>query len=361
MRASPLLLLLILTTSAEAAAPPPAVSQADARARWLELAKPLWEARLARAAGKPEPSANYPTEPALVFLTAYDLTRETRYAEQAVKQLAYAHDRSVDGLLLASDGLCGRDYQARQIYNFYVAYRILNDERYRKWADDAATAMLKHVPRSPYACRGETHTLFTSDLLDRTGNVKLSNPQRIDPNQNSEIALAFSLLYHERASAHFRNPIAKEIAVEELLASMSLQDMKTGAIPLTENIAGADTAYGAYAAFSWTWCQLLWRDERFEPHVQAAGQWLGTKTDLSKDCTRFYPSHWQGRVPSWQANYCIPIFWYCHVDATKFIADLRERTAHPEQTPGDDPAPLYWAYFDVMGVPREFYLSGQRP
>ena len=131
---------------------------------------------------------------------------------------------------------------------FYVAFRILDEEGYLKWADDAASAMLKHIPRSPYACRGQTHTLFTGDLLDAAGHAKLSNPQRIDPNQNAEIALAFSLLYHDRASGHFHNPAAREIAAEELLASMSLQDMTTGEIPLTGNLPGADTAYVEYAA-----------------------------------------------------------------------------------------------------------------
>jgi hypothetical protein len=359
MRAVPFFVLILAAVApVRAASTPLAVSQTDARARWLELAKPLWEKRLAQARGRATESAHYPTEPALVFLTAYELTRETRFAEQAKKQLEYAHGRGKDGLLLTPEGVCGRDYQARQIYNFYVAFRILDEEGYLKWADDAASAMLKHIPRSPYACRGQTHTLFTGDLLDAAGHAKLSNPQRIDPNQNAEIALAFSLLYHDRASGHFHNPAAREIAAEELLASMSLQDMTTGEIPLTGNLPGADTAYGAYAACSWTWCQLLWHDDRFEPHIQVAGRWLGIKTDLTKDCTRFYPSHQHGRVPSWQANYCIPLFWYCKIDAAKFIADLRERTAHPEQTPGDDPAPLYWAYFDVMGVPRAFYLEG---
>jgi hypothetical protein len=331
-----------------------------ARERWLALARPLWEARLAKTGGHHAESSAYPTEPSLVFLTAYDLTRDTRYAEQAARQLDYAHRRATDdGLLLTADGLCGRDYQARQVYNFYVAYRVLADGRYLRWADEAAAAMLKHVPRTPHASRNEAHTLFSADLFDRHGAVRLSNTQRIDPNQNAGVALAFSLLYHDPASAMFQSAVAKSIAYEELLAAMSVQDMTTGEIPITEHIAAADTAYGAYAASSWTWCQLLWREPRFEPHVRAAGRWLGTKTDLTRDCTRVYPKSEQTCVPSWQANYCLPLFWYCGIDAGKFIADLRERTAHPEQTPGDDPAPLYWAYFDAMGVPREFYLDGR--
>jgi hypothetical protein len=354
------LIFLTAAVCAQAAPPAPATSPADAQARWLELSKPMWERRLAQAAGKPTASHAYPTEPALVFLTAYSVTRDERYARQAAKQLDYAHDRSVDGLLLTADGLCGRDYQARQVYNFYLAYRVLREAHYLKWAEEATDATLRHVPRSPYTCRGETHTLFTADLLDRVGTVKLRNPERIDPNQNAGVALAFTLLYHDVASKFFKSEVAKSIACEELLAGMTLQDMNTGLIAIAEHYPGGDTAYGAYAAFSWVWCQVLWRDPRFEPHVQAAGRWLATKTDLSKDCTRVYPEAQQTWVPSWQANYCVPLFWYCKVEARAFIAALRERSAHPERTPGDDPAPLYWAYFDVMGLPRAFYFDGTR-
>jgi hypothetical protein len=182
----------------------------------------------------------------------------------------------------------------------------------------------------------------------------------IDVNQNAEVALAYSLLYHDPASRFFRNPLAKEIAYEELLASMSIQNMTTGAIPLTDTIPGPDTAYGSYGCFSWTWCQLLWNEPKFEPHILAANRWLKDKTNLEKDTDRYYPTRIAGGyVPYWEAYYRLPLLWYCGNDTSNFISALFARMPHPELTPGDAAtAPLHWAYYDLMGIPREYYLTG---
>jgi hypothetical protein len=160
------------------------------------------------------------------------------------------------------------------------------------------------------------------------------------------VALAFSLLYHDPGSRFFLDSKAQDLAYEELLASMSIQNMETGEIPLTENIPGGDTAYGSYAAFSWVWCQLLWHDPRFEAHVRAAGKWLTPKTDLSRDSQRWYPKRIEnGAVPDWEISYRLPLLWYCGVDTRKLML--------PPTTS------LYWAYYDLMGVSREYYVSGE--
>lgn len=309
----------------------------------------LWEQRLAAAGGKPIVSEYYPTEEALIFLSAYDITRDGRYAKQAAAQLEYAHSREKDGVFVTSEGTTTRDYQARQIYNFYLAYRILADGRYLHWADDCAAAMIRAIARAAHPAAGETHTTFEAGFFTADGKRAHSNAQVIDVNQNAEVALAYSLLYHDPASQFFRDRRAKEIAHEELLASMSVQNMTTGEIPLTENIAGADTAYGSYATFSWVWCQLLWRDERFEPHLQAAAKWLGPKMDLSRDSQRWYPTRIEGgAVPDWEICYRLPLLWHCKIDASKVIAQLPPTTS------------LYWAYYDLMGMPREFFMRGNQ-
>ena len=142
---------------------------------------------------------------------------------------------------------------------------------------------------------------------------------------------------------------------------MSIQDPTTGLISLTEHIPGGDTAYGSYATFSWTWCQLLWKDPTFDAHLRAAGRWLAPKTDLTRDSTRYYPQVLDhAPIPNWEAYFRLPLLWYCGANASKFIADLDARTHHPEATPGDKSlAPASWAYYDLMGVPRSFYLDGQ--
>ena len=331
----------------------------------LAVAKSRWEDRLARAGGKPIVADAYPTEESLGFLSAYSLTRDRRYATQAATQLEYAHSRETDGILLTFASETTRDYQARQIYNFYLAYRLLADGRYLRWADDAARAMIKVIPRAPHSAANETHTLFFAGYYTADGKPARATGQAIDVNQNAEIALAYSLLYHDPGSAFFLDPLAKEIAYEELLASMSIQDMTTGAIPLTDTIRGPDTAYGSYAAFSWVWCQLLWHDDRFDPHLRAAAKWLAPKLNLATDSQRYYPHEGTGAIPDWEANYRIPLLWYCGVDARRFISDLAARTHDPgapakpaASAPGTAPAPLYWAFFDLMGLPRAYYLDG---
>jgi hypothetical protein len=344
-------IVLLLATASMAQTP---------REARLEAARARWEARLAEAGGKAIVADAYPTEQALVFLSAYSVTRDPRYATQAATQLDYCHAREKDGVLLTFNNETTRDYQARHIYNFYLAYRLLGDGRYLRWADDCARAMIRVIPRATHAAAGETHTLFFAGYYTADGKPSRENGQVIDVNQNAEIALAYSLLYHDPASAFFLDPLASEIAHEELLASMSVQDMTTGAIPLTENIPGADTAYGSYAAFSWVWCQLMWNDARFEPHVRAAGKWLAPKMNLAADSQRYYPREGPGPVPDWEANYRIPLLWYCGVDASRFIADLAGRTRDPGAAPGHGPpAPLYWGYFDLMGIPRAYFIDGR--
>jgi len=236
---------------------------------------------------------------------------------------------------------------------------VLGDGQYLRWADESARAMLRAIPREVHTAAGETHTLFFAGFYTADGKPTRANGQVIDVNQNAEVALAYSLLYHDPASALFLDPLAKEIAYEELLASMSIQDMTSGAIPLTENIPGADTAYGSYGAFSWVWCQLHWNDPRFEPHVRAAAKWLGPMMNLSSDSQRYYPHEGRGPVPNWEANYRIPLLWYCGVDARDFIGEVATRAKDPGAAEGVMSAPVYWAYFDLMGIPREYYIDGE--
>src|SRR5205823_1721940 len=107
----------------------------------LAAARQLWDERLEKTGGKPIVSEYYPTEEALIFLAAYDFTRDARHAAQAAIQLAYAHSREANGVFVTSEKLTTRDYQARQIYNFYLAYRILGEGKYLRWADGCAKAM----------------------------------------------------------------------------------------------------------------------------------------------------------------------------------------------------------------------------
>jgi hypothetical protein len=173
------------------------------------------------------------------------------------------------------------------------------------------------------------------------------------------VGLAFGLLYHDPASAFFRDPLAKEIALEETLASMSSQEMDTGAIPLNETadrITQHDTAYGSYAAFSWVWSQLLWRDPRFEEHIVAAGRWLGGNRDLATGSNRYYSFRNRAtEMPSWESSYRMPLYWYCGLDVADFVTAIFRRMPNIEPR---DPFVAPWAYYDLMGIPRSYYIDG---
>jgi hypothetical protein len=331
------------------------------------VARRLWDQALARTGGKPVASDAYPTEPALPFLSAYVWTRQPRYAQQAARQLQAAHARETNGILITAAGTTTRDYQARQIYNFYLAYRVLADGKYLKWADACAQAMLKTIPRGAHrsAGDGKTYMLFSAGFVDPAHPAVGSLQYMIDVNQNAEVALAYSLLYFDPGSSFFHDSKAREVAEQETLASMSIQNMATGAIALTDaaEITQYDTAYAGYGVFSWTWLQLLWHDSRFEPHLQAAAKWLGPKTDLAHGSDRYYPHRNPGGyMPYWETDYKIPLLWYAGVDEHHFIADLFARREHGGDK-GDDQAltgaaPWTWAYYDLMGVPRSYYVDG---
>src|SRR4051794_31576446 len=111
----------------------------------VDFAKSLWEAKLAATGDHPIVAEHYPTEEALVFLTAYDFTRDQRYADAAARQLDYSHSREKDGLFLTTPGTTTRDYQARQTYNLYLAYRILGEGKYLRWSDACAASLLRTI------------------------------------------------------------------------------------------------------------------------------------------------------------------------------------------------------------------------
>lgn len=321
----------------------------------LQQATALWEQRLQQAGGKPIPQPHYPTEEALMFLSAYDFNREVRYAEQCALQLEHAHDQTQLDMVMTPHKAT-RDYQARQIYNLYVGYRLLGDGRYLRWADDAAAAMLKIIPRAKHTVAGETHTLFAAGYIDPTAPPKPDEIEYpIDVNQNAEVGLAFGLLYHDPASRFFLDPLSKEIAYEETLASMSIQNMTTGEIPLTDYLMDQpDTLYGSYGAFLWVWSQRLWNEPKFDPHIRAAGKWLATKMRLDQDSDRWYPERKTGRMSDSEAGFRVPLYWYCGIDASEFIAGLFGRMKSEDPRYASN-----WAWYDLIGVPRSYYIEGK--
>jgi hypothetical protein len=79
--------------------------------------------------------------------------------------------------------------------------------------------------------------------------------------------------------------------------------------------------------------------------------------DLATDSDRYYSfRNPRTSMPSWEATYRLALYWYCGVDASRFVAGLFERM--PREDPGDF-AVTPWAYYDLMGIARAYYLDGQ--
>jgi hypothetical protein len=298
----------------------------------------------------------YPTEPGIIFLSAWLSTGEAKYKQAAIEQFGFAHSReNADGLLITEQGF-NRDTQARQIYNFYTAYKLLGDKKYLTWADKCAGGLLDHLPRRPHRvlAADRTYTLFAAGYCRDTKPYDTSALKPgVDVNQNAELALAYTLLYHEPQSAFHKSATAKQIAVQEMEAGLAIQDPKTGAIPIGDDdywIRRFDTMYGSYALFSWTWLNTLWKNPEWQKHIDAAAKWLaGLSTGKGKWADRYYPS------PSDSLE---PVDLWCRIPAFHKIGFSPERLMDYAYT--GQPA-AKWAYapiahLDLMGIPPAFYL-----
>ena len=303
----------------------------------------------------------YPTEPGIILLSAWLSTGDRKYREAAVLQFDFAHSRENDDDLLITELGFNRDTQARQIYNFYTAYKLLGDKKYLTWADKCAQALIEHLPRRSHTVLRTTKTY----MLFAAGYCKPDKPYDtsalntwVDVNQNAELALAYTQLYFEPASALHKSAAAKDIVVNEMEAGLLIQDSKIGAIPIGDSdywIVRFDTMYGSYGLFSWTWLNTYWKNPEWQKHIDNAGRWLaGLFASTGKMAKRYYPSESDSFEPV--DLWCrIPAFWkigfspkrdisYCYGNASGAAPD--EKWAY---------APF--AYFELMRIPPEFYLA----
>src|SRR6266498_5762032 len=75
------------------------------RATNREIARQLWERELQKAGGKVVEQPHYPTEPALIWLSAWSVLREPKFADAARRQIEYAHTREKHGIIVAINGV----------------------------------------------------------------------------------------------------------------------------------------------------------------------------------------------------------------------------------------------------------------
>lgn len=302
----------------------------------------------------------YPTEQGIIFLSAWLCTGTEKYRQAATMQFEFAHSReNSDHLLIAEPGF-NRDTEARQIYNFYVAYKLLGDKKYLIWADAGARALIDHLPRRNHQVYGTTksYLLFAAGYCPDTKPYYTDNLNPwVDVNQNAELALAYTLLYHEPKSALYKSALAKDIVVSEMEAGLAIQDPKTGAIPIGDSeewITRYDTNYGAYGLFSWTWLNTRWKNAEWQKHIVAAGHWLaGFSTGRGKAADRYYP-HPSDGLSACDVWYRMPGLWKVRFAPDRLINQWF--STGPSRNSPEELAYAPLVYFQLMGIPPEFYL-----
>lgn len=303
----------------------------------------------------------YPTEPGIILLSAWLCTGDEKYREASILQFEFAHSRENDDALLITELGFNRDTQARQIYNFYTAYKILGDRKYLSWADKCARGLLDHLPRIPHKV---LHTELTYNLF-AAGYCKPEKPYDtsalapwVDVNQNAELALAYTQLYFDPESAFYKSATAKDIADNEMDAGVAMQDPKTGAIPIGDSdywLTRCDTMYGSYGLFSWTWLNMYWKNPDWQKHVEDAGCWLtGFSVEKGKMADRYYPeaSTWLTPVDVWCR---VPVFHQISFSPVHLMECAYGSDGGCADTKGWEYVPT--AYFVLMKIPPEFYLS----
>ncbi len=306
-------------------------------------------------------SKPYPTEPATVFLSAWACTAEEKYRDAAIRVFEYAHEREDDGRFVfhvpdaslpdKKRPVFNRDPQARQIYNFYTAYKIFGHLDYLQWADRCAASMLKHIRRVP-------HPALHRNLFAHNVITLGENPTRatsIDANMNCEIALAYTLLYHDPKSTYYQSAEARDIAECEVDAAFSLQK-DDGSLPLNEDPAHkdhCDTAYGGYVGFSTVWLNQLWSNPKWARKIEKLGDWLGRYSKGKPPYADRYYSSRTAELRGWDLWYRIPVLWKCGQSPTALIETY---LAQPEPSTLER-GYLIFAYYEVMGIPPDVYLA----
>ena len=272
------------------------------------------------------------------------------------------------------DGCFGRDYQARQIYDFYAAWEILGDPTYLRWAEEAADAMRVHIAR--IAHRG--FTLFAWNIDRNLGEHDLPGWQSaIDSNQNAEIGLAFTLLatdpqsiYHTDAA---RRALALDIATNEIAASLTQQhgdptSPDDGAIALSEHHPGRfDTAYGSYASWSWAWASRRNPQPTWETAVAAAGQWLATYPRAGQWGHYFQAPDYTTAIERlssaeevWHRIPALVAAGEC--DMTPLVDEMLGQEWSRQDPVGMwDNGSMLTAQLQLMAIPESVYLSGDCP
>ena len=191
-----------------------------------------------------------------------------------------------------------RDQIAREAIALIHVSQVLNDPQILQMADNIAKAMKNLLPRHQIFFKGRHYNLFYGEYSKTSPPISpLPNPQEdISPNQNAEVGLLFTMLYHEPRSSFYLTGDAYEIATHELDAAISVQG-PNGELPLGVYPPGTpevnDTGYASYTSALVAMANVYWNFARYHDFQYRIGRWFNEWRDPNH-----YAQHFANIAPS---------------------------------------------------------------
>ncbi len=308
----------------------------------------------------------YPSEAAVSFLSAWLVTGESRFREDAVRQLEYARSLEdsfhyqiypEDLRIEEEEPLVSTNAQARLVQGYFLAWKILEDRRYLDWADQALTALLS-LPLSEACWQMECFPAWAF-LYTREASPQPWTSCFVNPNQNAVIGLVLTLLHHEPLSAHFGSEETGLLALSQLRCAMVMMD-DLGRVPLSASGGDPqlfDTRYGHYTLLHVLWAQRFWNDPQLQLDLQKSNQWVDEYNRNHSVTLRYYPEYIYGPVPDPTELYSrYPMTYFLGGDMQALEEGLDEVwLRHESFTTVQGGFISGQAVLHAMGIPRRDY------
>jgi hypothetical protein len=286
---------------------------------------------------------HYPTEAALGLLAGFRVTGDARFLAAGADQLAHARALAAVSGALPWPGdarVSSKNGQSRFALGFYVAFKETQRRDYLLDAD-RALAVLDRFPRLETTSSATGRRFMLPAAIVNGEELVADASASIDPNQDTSVGLAYSLAYHEPASAFFRSESSKAQAFENLRAAVDVMH-SDGFLPLADTPRWRDALDTSYAW--WTFYQLheantLWRDPHLAQRIGRGYAYLRPALIAGRSI-RAYPTHYDGPMPSpEEAWLALPLASEIGQsgDLEAVCAVLKEQFAAPElwwDTPG---------------------------
>jgi len=256
-------------------------------AKWQSL-KDFWSAAYQnqingglKGTGSSEPA--YQTPAVYALMSGWLVERNDAWKTAALDQLSYSkNNRYLSGYpyVPASPQLIYRDKVAREAIAQYHASDIFGDANVRAGVSTLVGKMLA-LPRAVVSINvnGASQSkdlMYSAYNSDLTPNI---NPgcltcESVSPNQNAEVGLIYTLVYHDPRFPEYHTQQVRDLALGELYAAISMQK-PNGELPTaTGSPCYYDTNYGALAFQLLSMANVYWKNADFSAAISKGGQWL---------------------------------------------------------------------------------------